>query len=87
MVRTPANVRGERIVAITMADNQPFEADKVYSIASVSTRFQNNPLFGATNVVDTGKRFAEDLIAYIRLNSPISAALDKRISPRRDSGS
>jgi len=82
-----ANVRGERIVAITMADNQPFHADKVYSIASVSTRFQNNPLFGATNVIDTGKVFAEELIAYIRVNSPISAALDQRITPRRDSGS
>jgi sulfur-oxidizing protein SoxB len=82
-----ANVRGEKIVAISMADNQAFDADKVYSIASVSTRFQNNPLFGATNVVDTGKLFAEELIAYIRVNSPISAALDERITPRRDSGS
>lgn len=79
-----ANVQGERIVSITTSDGQPFLADKVYSIASVNTRFQNNPLFGATDVVDTGKVFAEVLIEYIRANSPVKAALDARITPRRD---
>ncbi len=78
------NTRGERIVSMMTADGQPFLADKIYSIASVNTRFQNNPLFGATNVVDTGKVFADELTAYIRSNSPVSAALDKRIVPRRD---
>lgn len=80
------NTRGERIVSMTTADGQPFLADKVYSIASVNTRFQNNPLFGATNVVDTGKVFADELIAYTRANLPVKAALDKRIVPRRDGG-
>ena len=81
-----ANARGERIVSITMADGRPFLADKVYSIASVNTRFQNSPVFGASNVVDTGKVFADELIEFIRANSPIRAALDKRIVPRRDAG-
>lgn len=81
-----ANMRGKRIVSITLADGQPFLANKVYSIASVNTRFQNNPLFGATNVVDTGKVFADELIEYIRGKSPIKAALDARIKPRRDAG-
>ena len=80
------NARGERIVSMMTADGQPFQADKLYSIASVNTRFQNNPLFGATDVVDTGKIFAEELIEYIRANSPVSAALDARISPRSDTG-
>jgi len=80
-----ANVQGERIVSITTADDQPFQADKVYSIASVNTRFQNNPMFGATNVLDTGKDFAKVLIEYIRANSPVKAALDLRITPRKDS--
>jgi len=80
------NTRGDRIVSMTMADGQPFLADKVYSIASVNTRFQNNPVFGATNVVDTGKIFADELIAYTRANLPVKAALDKRIVPRRDAG-
>jgi hypothetical protein len=79
-------MRGKRIVSITLADGQPFLANKVYSIASVNTRFQNNPLFGATNVVDTGKVFADELIEYIRGKSPIKAALDARIKPRRDAG-
>lgn len=79
-----ANVQGERIVSITTADDQPFLADKVYSIASVNTRFQNNPMFGATNVIDTGKDFAKVLIEYIRANSPVKAALDLRITPRKD---
>ncbi len=80
-----ANVRGERIVSIATADDRPFLVNKVYSIASVNTRFQNNPLFGATDVVDTGKVFADILIEYIRDNSPVKAALDARIIPRRDS--
>jgi len=81
-----ANARGKRIVSMTLADKQPFLADKVYSIAAVSTRFQNNPLFGATDVIDTGKVFAEELIEYIRQNSPVIAALDNRISARKDAG-
>jgi len=84
MVYDLANAQGERIVSITMADDQPFLADKVYSIASVNTRFQNNPMFGATNVIDTGKDFAKVLIEYIRANSPVQAALDLRITPRKD---
>ena len=86
IVYDTSNARGERIVSMTMADGQPFLADKVYSIASVNTRFQNNPLFGATNVVDTGKVFADELMAYIRANSPVKAALDKRLVPRKDAG-
>ena len=80
------NARYERIVSLTTAGGQPFLADKEYSIASVNTRFQNNPLFGASYIVDTGKVFAEDLIEYIRANSPIVATLDDRISPRLDGG-
>ena len=80
------NARYERIVSLTTAGGQPFLVDKEYSIASVNTRFQNNPLFGASYIVDTGKVFAEDLIEYIRANSPIVATLDDRISPRLDGG-
>ena len=77
------NERGKRVVSITLANGKPFEPKKVYSIASVNTRFQNNPLFGATNVVDTGKVFADELVAYIRAKSRIKAALDGRIRSRR----
>ena len=79
-----ANARGERLTQITLADGRPFLADKDYTVASVNTRFQDNPLFGAKNVVDTGKIFAEELIAYIRANSPVKAALDARIAARRE---
>jgi len=78
-----ANKQGERIVSIKTASDQPFLDGKIYSIAAVNTRFQNNPLFGAHNVVDTGKPFAEELIDYIRSHSPIIAALDTRITERR----
>ena len=80
-----ANTQGERITYMTTADGQPFSLDEDYTVASVNTRFQDSPLFGARNVVDTGKVFAEELIEYIRANSPISAALDARIKPRRGS--
>ncbi len=80
------NTRGERILSMTNTDGQAILADKEYSIAAVNTRFQNNPLFGASDIVDTGDIFADNLIAYIRANSPIAAVLDDRISARRDGG-
>ena len=66
-------------------DGKPFKDDKTYSVAAVNTRFQDNPLFGAGDVVDTGKIFVDELIGYIRENSPITAALDQRIAPRQGS--
>lgn len=78
------NSRGDRIVSITTADGEPFAEDKDYTIASVHTRFQDNPLFGAKEVKDTGKLFADELINYIRSNTPVTSALDARMSPRRD---
>ena len=78
------NERGKRVVSITLADGRPFQPDKAYSVASVNTRFQNNPLFGATNVVDTGRVFADELVEYIRAKSPVKAALDGRIRSRRN---
>jgi hypothetical protein len=68
------------------ADGAPFDADRRYSIAAVNTRFQNNPLFGAADIKETGKVFAEELIEYIKHSSPINAALDDRMIPRQDGG-
>ena len=82
IVHDRANAPGERITSMTMTGGQPFLMDKSYTVASVNTRFQENPLFGARNVVDTGKVFAEELVNHIRENSPLSAALDARITPR-----
>jgi hypothetical protein len=59
---------------------KPFSKDAVYSVASAHTRFQNAPLFGASKVKDTGIVFVEELINYIRKNSPITSALDDRIN-------
>ena len=78
-----ANARGEKIVSMRMADGRPFSVTEEYSVASANTRFQENPLFGARNVVDTGKVFTEELIDHIRTHSPINAALDARIAPRQ----
>jgi len=69
---------GNRIVSLTVA-GKPLSYEKTYSIASVHTRFQNNPLFGATNVKNTGKIFVEELIGYIRKHTPINTTLDDRI--------
>jgi sulfur-oxidizing protein SoxB len=77
-----ANGDGNRIVSITMADGQPFLAEKDYTIASVHTRFQENPLFGAGSIDETGTLFADVLIDYLRNNSPVTSALDSRITPR-----
>ena len=41
--------------------------------------FQNNPLFGATHVKDTGKKIVEELINYIEREANITSSLDDRI--------
>ncbi len=80
------NEPGKRIVSM-MLGGKPLSMERTYTIASVHTRFQNNPLFGATNVKDTGKVFVEELIAYIRQHSPITASLDDRIQSSSGSSS
>ncbi|MFC1664808.1 bifunctional metallophosphatase/5'-nucleotidase [Pseudomonadota bacterium] len=69
---------GERIVSLMVGD-QPVQSEKNYTIASVHTRFQTSPLFGATNVKTTDKVFVEELIKYIKNHSPITTQLDDRI--------
>jgi len=71
---------GQRVVSLTVGGKKIVD-DKDYSIASVHTRFQNNPLFGATHAKDTGRVFVDELIEYIRKNSPMSPSLDDRIAP------
>lgn len=69
---------GQRVVSLKVG-NKPISNDRMYTIASVHTRFQDSPLFGATNVKDTGRIFVEELIDYIRKHSPIDTTLDDRI--------
>lgn len=71
---------GQRVVSLEIGD-EPIPDDKEYTIASVHTRFQSNPLFGATHAEDTGRIFVDELIEYIREHSPISPSLDDRIQP------
>ena len=78
LVADLAKSLGNRIVSLTVG-GKPFSKDVVYSVASAHTRFQNSPLFGASKVKDTGIVFVEELINYIRKNSPITSALDDRI--------
>ena len=69
---------GQRAVSLTIGD-EPIPDDKEYSVASVHTRFQNNPLFGATHSKETDRVFVDELIEHIRKNSPMSPTLDDRI--------
>ena len=69
---------GERVLKITIGGEE-FKQQKVYSVASAHTRFQNNPLFGATHVKDTGKMIAEELISYIEKKSVVKTTRDDRI--------
>jgi len=69
---------GQRAVSLTI-DDEPIPDDKEYSVASVHTRFQNNPLFGATHSKETDRVFVDELIEHIRKNSPMSPTLDDRI--------
>lgn len=71
---------GQRVVSLEIGD-EPIADDKEYAIASVHTRFQLNPLFGATHAEDTSRVFVDELIEYIRKHSPISPSLDDRIQP------
>ena len=59
---------------------KPLDENIDYSVAAVHTRFQNNPMFGATEITDTEKIFVEELIAYIREKSPLNVQLDDRIN-------
>ena len=72
---------------MTTEGGETIEPDKDYSVASVHTRFQDSPMFGTQNLVDTGKVFAEELIEYIKRNTPIQAGLDTRITARGAPGS
>ena len=74
---------GERAVSLTIG-GQPIPDDREYTVASVHTRFQNNPLFGATDALDTGRVFVDELIEHIRQRSPMSPALDNRIKSIND---
>jgi len=76
-----SNPSGQRITSITVG-GQPLSLDRRYTVASANTRFQYSPVFGASDVKDTGRVFVEELIAYIRKNSPISVSLDDRIAAR-----
>ena len=69
---------GERVLKLSIAGKNISE-DKVYKIASAHTRFQNNPLFGATHVRDTGKLVVEELIKHIEKKSIVKSKLDNRI--------
>lgn len=80
MVYDMSRPYGQRVVSLEVGGEEISE-DKEYAIASVHTRFQNNPLFGATHAEDTGRVFVDELIDYIRKHSPMSPALDDRIAP------
>lgn len=75
------NKQGEKIVLMRVG-GKPLNPEQEYTIASAHTRFQNNPLFGAGAVRDTGKVFVEELLAYLKANSPITPKLDDRINLR-----
>ena len=79
------NPDGERVVSL-LVDGQPIEPERLYSVASVHTRFQNNPLFGAERIVEDGPVFVESLIDYIRANSPLKPVTERRIRARGSGG-
>ena len=73
-----AKSAGNRIIKMSIGGKE-YSENLVYSIASAHTRFQNNPLFGATHVKDTGKMIVEELIEYIEKKTIISTKMDDRI--------
>ena len=75
------NADGERVVEL-LVGGQPVEPERLYAVASVHTRFQNNPLFGAGRIDEDGPVFAEALIEYIRAHSPLKPTVERRIRPR-----
>lgn len=79
------NPSGERVVSL-LVDGRPIEPERPYSVASVHTRFQNNPLFGAQRIDEDGPVFVEALIEYIRDHSPLRPITDRRIKPRGSDG-
>ena len=79
------NPDGRRVASLSVG-GQPIEPDRLYSVASVHTRFQNNPLFGAQRIDENGPVFVEALIEYIRAHSPLKPTTDRRIMARGSRG-
>ena len=75
------NPDGERVVSLSVG-GKPIEPERLYSVASAHTRFQNNALFGAQHIDENGPVFVEALIEYIRDHSPLKPIRDRRIRPR-----
>ena len=69
---------GKRVLKINIGGEE-FNQEKTYSVASAHTRFQNNPLFGATHVKDTRRKIVEELISYIEKKSVVNSTIDDRI--------
>ena len=69
---------GKRVLKINIGGEE-FNQEKTYSVASAHTRFQNNPLFGATHVKDTRRMIVEELISYIEKKSVVNSTIDDRI--------
>ena len=69
---------GKRVLKINIGGEE-FNQEKTYSVASAHTRFQNNPLFGATHVKDTRRMIVEELINYIEKKSVVKSTIDDRI--------
>ena len=69
---------GKRVLKINIGGEE-FNQEKAYSVASAHTRFQNNPLFGATHVKDTGRMIVEELISYIEKKSVVKSTIDDQI--------
>ena len=76
---------GGRVVSL-LVDGQPIDPERLYSVASVHTRFQNNPLFGAQRIDENGPVFVEALIEYIRDHSPLKPTTTRRIRSRGSNG-
>jgi hypothetical protein len=72
------NLRAKRVLKITIGGEE-FAQQKVSTVASAHTRFQNHPLSGATHAKDTGKMIAEELISYIVKKSVVKTTRDDRI--------
>ena len=79
------NDDGERVVALRVG-GEPIEPERRYAVASVHTRFQNNALFGAESIDESGPVFVEALIEYIRANSPLKPTTERRILARGSRG-
>jgi len=82
----PERPRGDRVVAVSLADGSPLDPARVYRVGCnnfmATGGDENAALSGGRNRSDTGRNVRDAIEAYIAARSKNGAALDHKLDGR-----